>query len=80
MRSMVVVSAPRKVAWIVIEGGAMLGYCSTGSSTSAMTPNSRMNSATTHANTGRNTKNEPMADSARVFRSVVLPARHAGLA
>ena len=80
VRSMVVVSAPRKVAWMVIDGGAMFGYCSTGSSTTEIRPNSRTKSATTQANTGRNTKNEPMADSVRVWRLAVRQDRPAGRA
>src|SRR5690606_15785505 len=39
----------------------MFGYCSTGSNISAIDPNNRIKSATTHANTGRNTKNELMS-------------------
>src|SRR5688572_10589144 len=49
-------SAPGYVARIVNEGGAISGYCSTGSARSAMTPASRMLSAITQANTGRSMK------------------------
>jgi hypothetical protein len=44
------------VAVTTIDGGAIVGYWAIGSTVIASAPPSRMNSAMTHANTGRSMK------------------------
>src|SRR5689334_19144878 len=53
--------APGKIAVTVIAGGAMAGYCDTGSFRIERTPAIMMMIASTHAKIGRSMKNLAMA-------------------
>src|SRR4030081_1644557 len=59
--------APGYVTVMAMEGGAMLGYCATGSFRIASIPARVMMMAMTHAKTGRSMKNLDMAPSALGF-------------
>jgi hypothetical protein len=45
----------------MIEGGATVGYCATGSCVMATLPTANMNSAITHAKMGRSMKKSAIA-------------------
>src|SRR5438105_2568829 len=65
--SSVCAEAPGYTAETTIVGGATVGYCATGSLVIDTLPNTRMNSAITHANTGRSMKNFAISVGLRYF-------------